>query len=297
MSNFNVGDKVHYVGPPLATISANRVGIICKVVDSECRIDFGNDSVTVASDKLRKITTQPRFWVGDEVIYTPSHATGVHAWQETVTIAVVKTNAGRFLYFTKLISGRGVHGPIDEDDLAHCNPASVMKKGDLAIYTGSPDFGLPRYAVVNVVSVEQQSPNSLAVVKFNDKIFSVRQSQLKPSPPRVHDPKSPEPMERRHEIYDLVPYQEISESFMRVAEYGAKKYDPWNWSKGNGLSRVKILGSLLRHTFHYLRGVDRDESGELHSDHILWNAVALVHNVHHGLHDGRRIEGVRDYSK
>lgn len=94
--------------------------------------------------------------------------------------------------------------------------------------------------------------------------------------------------------YDLIPYQELSEAYARVAEHGAAKYDPWNWSKG--LARVQLLGSLLRHTFAYLRGQDRDkDSGLLHTDHILWNAAALVHNVYWGLEDGRRGEPPRDY--
>lgn len=94
--------------------------------------------------------------------------------------------------------------------------------------------------------------------------------------------------------YDLVPFQEITDGFVRVAEFGAVKYEPWNWTKG--LSRVQLIGSLLRHTFAYLRGQERDaDSGLLHTDHILWNAVALTHNVHHDLEDGRRPEPARDY--
>lgn len=96
--------------------------------------------------------------------------------------------------------------------------------------------------------------------------------------------------------YDLIPFQEFSDAFARVAEHGAEKYDAWNWSKG--LSRVQLLGSLLRHAFAYLRGEERDrDSGLLHTDHILWNATVLSHNVHHDLEDGRRVEPVRDYHK
>ena len=94
--------------------------------------------------------------------------------------------------------------------------------------------------------------------------------------------------------YDLVPFQEMTEAYVRVAEFGAKKYEPWNWSKG--LSRVQILGSLLRHTFAYLRGEETDkDSGLSHTDHILWNAAALVHNVRWNLEDGRRVEPLRGY--
>lgn len=94
--------------------------------------------------------------------------------------------------------------------------------------------------------------------------------------------------------YDLVPFQEITEAYVRVAEFGAKKYAPWNWSKG--LARVQLCCSLLRHVFSYIRGEDRDpESGLLHTDHILWNAASLAHNVHWDLKDGRRPEPPRDY--
>lgn len=94
--------------------------------------------------------------------------------------------------------------------------------------------------------------------------------------------------------YDLVPFQEITDAYTRVAEHGAKKYAPWNWSLG--LARAQLISSLLRHTFSYLRGEERDsDSGLLHTDHILWNAATLSHNVHHGLEDGRRPEPPRDY--
>ena len=97
--------------------------------------------------------------------------------------------------------------------------------------------------------------------------------------------------------YDQVPYQEITDAFARVAEHGIQKYGSWNWSKG--IPRIQILGSLLRHTFAYIRGEERDMgpkgSGLLHTDHILWNAAVLVHNVHWGLADGRRGEPARSY--
>lgn len=96
--------------------------------------------------------------------------------------------------------------------------------------------------------------------------------------------------------YDLVPFQEFTDAYVRVAEFGARKYQPWNWSKG--LNRIQILSSLLRHTFAYLRGEDRDsDSGLLHTDHIVWNAVTLVHNVHWNLEDGRRPEPPRAYKE
>lgn len=94
--------------------------------------------------------------------------------------------------------------------------------------------------------------------------------------------------------FDLVPFEEMTGAYVRVAEFGAVKYEAWNWSKG--LSRIQLIGSLLRHTFAYLRGEERDaESGLNHTDHILWNAVTLVHNVYWRLEDGRRTEPHRAY--
>ena len=107
--------------------------------------------------------------------------------------------------------------------------------------------------------------------------------------------KSGAQREKLHALpYDLVPFQEMTEAYTRVAEFGAKKYAPWNWSKG--LARVQLLGSLLRHAFAYIRGEERDsDSGLMHTDHILWNAAALCHNVHWNLEDGRRAEPLRAY--
>lgn len=101
--------------------------------------------------------------------------------------------------------------------------------------------------------------------------------------------------EKLHSIpYDLVPFQEMTEAYARVAEFGARKYAPWNHTLG--IPRVQIISSLLRHTWAYLRGEERDkDSGLLHTDHILWNAAALVHNVHWDLADGRRVEPPREY--
>jgi Domain of unknown function (DUF5664) len=94
--------------------------------------------------------------------------------------------------------------------------------------------------------------------------------------------------------YDLVPYQEITEAYIRAANYGANNHGAWNWTLG--FPRVQIMCSLLRHTFAYIRGEDIDKKSSLsHTDHILWNAVALTHSVYHGIEDNRRPEPPRIY--
>ena len=94
--------------------------------------------------------------------------------------------------------------------------------------------------------------------------------------------------------YGLFPFAEVVPAYSRVAHFGAKKYAPWNWTKG--LGRLQIIGSMFRHSWAYMRGEDLDpESGLSHVDHILWNACALAHAEHHGIGDDRTIEPSRDY--
>lgn len=96
--------------------------------------------------------------------------------------------------------------------------------------------------------------------------------------------------------YDQVPFFEIAEAYKRVAEHGVEKYGTWNWSQG--LPRRQVLSSLLRHTWAYLRGEDKDPgSGLCHGDHIIWNAATLVHHIHWDIMDDRRPEPLRGYKQ
>lgn len=83
--------------------------------------------------------------------------------------------------------------------------------------------------------------------------------------------------------YDYMPALEVNEAYARVAAHGAEKYDTDNWMKG--LPTSQIFGSLMRHSWALMRGETYDNgpkgSGLLHTDHILWNAVALVYNAVH----------------
>ena len=73
--------------------------------------------------------------------------------------------------------------------------------------------------------------------------------------------------------WSLVDFKSM-EPLVQVLEYGAKKYAPYNWTKG--LPTTQICESLLRHTFAYLNGEDNDaESGCSHIGHIMANAMFL----------------------
>lgn len=63
----------------------------------------------------------------------------------------------------------------------------------------------------------------------------------------------------------LLPPEPLME-IAKVLDFGAKKYDAWNWSKGISYSRV--YGALLRHLFAWWKGEDTDpESGLKHLAH------------------------------
>jgi hypothetical protein len=71
----------------------------------------------------------------------------------------------------------------------------------------------------------------------------------------------------------LVDFRSL-EPMVEVLEFGAKKYSPDNWKKG--LPVRSIIESLLRHTFAFLRGQDKDpESGLSHIGHMMCNLMFL----------------------
>lgn len=77
--------------------------------------------------------------------------------------------------------------------------------------------------------------------------------------------------------WSLMPF-EVIEDINKVLEFGAKKYDGWNFAKGSGMKYSRILNSLLRHTFAYIRGEDNDpESGLSHLAHMGCNVVFLLY--------------------
>lgn len=63
-------------------------------------------------------------------------------------------------------------------------------------------------------------------------------------------------------------------TYLRLANHyggGAKKYDPWNWSRGMPLSW--FYASLMRHIF----AIISDEADEDHLSAIFFNAASILH--------------------
>lgn len=74
---------------------------------------------------------------------------------------------------------------------------------------------------------------------------------------------------------DLIPGTSIK-SIGKVLTFGALKYDDRNWEKG--LSWSDTIASLKRHLLAIEEGLDYDEeSGLLHIEHVLTNALFLNH--------------------
>lgn len=60
-----------------------------------------------------------------------------------------------------------------------------------------------------------------------------------------------------------------------VWTFGARKYGLHNWRRG--LTYMRIVSAILRHTYAILRGEDIDpESGKLHAAHIRCDAGMLI---------------------
>ena len=74
---------------------------------------------------------------------------------------------------------------------------------------------------------------------------------------------------------ELLPWPAIME-VVRVLEFGAQKYDDWNWSKG--VKYMSLLASAMRHIIKFICGEDRDdESGLPHTAHAMCNLMFLTH--------------------
>ena len=76
--------------------------------------------------------------------------------------------------------------------------------------------------------------------------------------------------------WSLVDFKSL-EPMVEVLEFGAKKYAPDNWKKGQ--STKELCESMLRHMFAFMDGEDKDpESGTDHIGHAMCNLMFISHN-------------------
>ena len=76
--------------------------------------------------------------------------------------------------------------------------------------------------------------------------------------------------------WELLPL-DLMEKVVEVYDFGAKKYAPETWKQlADGENRYRA--ALLRHLTAHYKGELRDpESGLLHTQHLAWNAIALLY--------------------
>lgn len=89
--------------------------------------------------------------------------------------------------------------------------------------------------------------------------------------------------------WSLVDFKSL-ESMVEVLEFGANKYERFNWYKG--MPVTELSESLLRHMFAFLSGEDKDpESGIDHLGHVMCNAMFLSYIMREkSQYDDRRHE-------
>lgn len=79
--------------------------------------------------------------------------------------------------------------------------------------------------------------------------------------------------------WSLVPFEAL-EDMVKVLEFGAKKYDRWNWTTSGGFKWTRIIASTLRHLFDFAKGIDTDpESGLPHIAHAQCNLLFLAYYI------------------
>ena len=77
--------------------------------------------------------------------------------------------------------------------------------------------------------------------------------------------------------WSLMPFEALEE-INKVLEFGATKYSANNWQEGTGFKYSRVLNSLLRHVFAFMRGEDKDpESGLSHMAHAGCNVLFILY--------------------
>jgi hypothetical protein len=92
--------------------------------------------------------------------------------------------------------------------------------------------------------------------------------------------------------FDLLPYAALAE-VQRVLEYGAKKYEAWNWARG--MRWLRLWNAVMRHLWAWVRGEDDDpESGLPHLACAVCSLLFLLEYRISGLGtDDRRLPAPR----
>lgn len=80
--------------------------------------------------------------------------------------------------------------------------------------------------------------------------------------------------------WGLFPW-DAAEEVVKVLQFGAGKYSPWNWAEGEGFKFSRLFNSSMRHFVAWFwRKEDNDpETGLSHLAHLSCNVLFLLHYV------------------
>lgn len=85
--------------------------------------------------------------------------------------------------------------------------------------------------------------------------------------------------------WSLMPWEAVEE-INKVLAFGRNKYNEknkkgpssWNWAKGTGLGRLRVLNAVFRHLFAYARGEKFDpESNLSHLSHAACGLLFMIY--------------------
>lgn len=83
--------------------------------------------------------------------------------------------------------------------------------------------------------------------------------------------------------WSLLPWDAVEE-IIKVLQFGAGKYSPWNWAENGGFKFNRLFNSSMRHFVAWFwRREDLDpETGLSHMAHLGCNILFLLHYVLNG---------------
>jgi len=83
--------------------------------------------------------------------------------------------------------------------------------------------------------------------------------------------------------WSLLPWDAVEE-IIKVLQFGAGKYSPWNWAENGGFKFNRLFNSSMRHFVAWFwRREDNDpETGLSHMAHLGCNVLFLLHYVLNG---------------
>jgi hypothetical protein len=134
------------------------------------------------------------------------------------------------------------------------------------------EFRQQKRKVLDQASSELVSPEEILDEKAQQEISQLMNQWTE------KDNKNPEDPGKKFDFgkppMSLVPTEAIRE-VAKVLDYGAKKYDPWNWKKGMKWSRLQ--DAALRHQYAWAEGENKDlETGLSHLAHSICCLMFLL---------------------